>query len=94
MGHGDMQACIRVTHALPLAVAHDFRARRAPPARLCAAAPIRLPPAPPPTAMLFIVGDSSVPFWQQYGHEDLDRGNWVGPGLSDTRYEARAVRAR
>ena len=44
--------------------------------------------------MLFIVGDSSVPFWQQYGHEDVDGGNWVGPGLSGTRNEVRAARAR
>ena len=34
---------------------------------------------------LFIVGDSSVPFWQQYGHDDLERGDWVGPGLSELR---------
>ena len=94
MGHGDMQPCIRVTYALSLAVTHDFRARRAPPARLCAVAPLRLPPAPPPTAMLFTAGDSSVPYWPQYGHEDLERGNWVGPGLSDTRYEVRAARVR
>ena len=47
-----------------------------------------------PRQGLFIVNDSSAPFWQQYGHEDLDRGDWVGPGLTDTRYELRAARAR
>ena len=47
-----------------------------------------------PHQPLFSTGDSSVPVWQQYGHEDLDRGDWVGPGLTDTRYELRAARAR
>ena len=95
MGHGDMQPCIRVTYALTLAVAHEYRARRAPPARFCAVAPLRPPPAPPPAAMpLYIAGDSSVPYWNQYVHEDGERGNWVGPGLSDTRYQVRAAPVR
>ena len=95
MGHGDMQASIRVTHALTLAVTHEYRARRAPPALVCIDAPARPPPAPlPPTMPVYIAGDSTVPFWPQYGHVDVERGDWVGPGLSDTRYEVRAAPVR
>ena len=83
MGHGDMQPSIRVTYALTLAVTHEYRARRAAPARFSAFAPLRHPSRP--AAMpLYIAGDSSVPYWYQYGHEDGERGNWVGPGLRGT----------
>ena len=43
---------------------------------------------------LYIAGDSTVPYWPQYGHTDVERGDWVSTGLSDTRYEVRAEPVR
>ena len=43
---------------------------------------------------LYIAGDSTVPYWSQYGHVGVERGDWVGPGLSDTRYEVRTAPVR
>ena len=43
---------------------------------------------------LYIAGDSTVPYWAQYGHADAERGDWVSTGLSDTRYEVRSEPVR